>query len=474
MKERHTITKIFQLLSIILLYYIAGKNSLFLYTITLSLYNIYSSCFKHITLKERLKNIQNDYSKFKIYKYSSLCVIGICLIFILLSILMSDTINVLLNIDNTFSPYLIMSISLLTEPLVKLALEYLESYNKPKLSNRLLNTYYIIETILFLLISIFTIRVFKLPTDVSISLIYLSKIISLIAVIAIIYLIFKKQHLDLNKTKNDNELDYKKEIKYILKNNNHQSIIKIVKNSYYHLSIIILYVILTTKFSYDINLIEKEITFIYLYGITIINFIVKLILTFSKYNAKKTNIISYILNIFKFTLTISIGLAVTSPLVCKILFNSSNNSLYLMMLSFMSIFLTLYDITFENIKKQKIIYISLLSGIFTKILLIVPLINAFYRMGYNLVYGDIVSTIIGIFISIIINYIYLKNKNKNEKTLEKIMNTLYENMLLCIILIVLQFIIPIKTNNYFISMIILLVYILITLMYLKIKKKKRG
>ena len=57
-----------------------------------------------------------------------------------------------------------------------------------------------------------------------------------------------------------------------------------------------------------------------------------------------------------------------------------------------------------NLKKRKrfkyisvscgIIYTSLIVGIISKIILIVPLINSFYRMGYNLIYGDIISTII--------------------------------------------------------------------------------
>jgi len=474
MKDRYIVIKLLNLLSIILLYYIAGKNSLFLYVITLSLYNIYSSCFKHITIKEKLKDINDNYSKFKIYIYTILSISIICLLFIAISILMSDTVNILLNIKNAFLPYLIMSISVIAQPLVKLSLEYLESYNKPKLSNRLLNTYYILEIIFLLIISLLSIRIFKLPTHISISLIYLSKIISLIFILVCIYLIFKKENIILTKNPQEEKLDYKKEIKNIIRNNSHKSIIDIVTNGYYYISIIILYMILSSKYSYSIDLIEYEITFIYLFGLTIINFIIEIVQSITKNNDKKINIISYILNVFRFMLTISIIVAVTSPLICKIIFNDSTNSIYLMMLSFTSIFIALYNITFENIKNQKIIYVSLIVGIICKIILIVPLINSFYRMGYNLVYGDIISTIISMFISIIINYIYLKNKNKKEKTLEKIMKTLYESIILCIILIVLQFIIPIKTDSYIISIIILVVYIVTSLMYLEMKRKKRG
>jgi len=97
-------------------------------------------------------------------------------------------------------------------------------------------------------------------------------------------------------------------------------------------------------------------------------------------------------------LTIAIVLGITSPLICKIIFGSSTNSIYLAMLIYLSIFIALFDITFEYIKNKKITYISLIVGLISKMILIIPLINSFYRMGYNLIYGDIISTIISMFI----------------------------------------------------------------------------
>lgn len=470
MKDKTIVIKTIELFSVILLYYISEKNNLFLYVTTLSLYNIFISCFSHITIKENLKKVSNDYSKFKILKYSSLCITIICLLFILLSILMSDTINILLNIENTFLPYLIMSISIITEPLLKLSLDYLESYNKPKLSNRLLKTYYILENILLVTISLIAIRIIKIPIHISISLLYLSKIISLLFILIIIYLVLKKENISLKKTQDN--ISYKKEIKLILTNNSHKSIIYLVKSSYYYISIIILYMILSTKYSYNIDLIEQTITFIYLYAISLINYIINLILPLI--NNKKTNIINQILKVFKWMLTISIILAITSSLLSKIIFTDSSNSIYIMMLSLLPVFTSLYDITFDNIKNKKIIYTSLIIGILSKIILVVPLINSYYRMGYNLVYGDIISTIIGMSISIIINYIYLKNKYKKEKTFEKILTILYENMLLCIILVVLQFIIPVKTNSYIMAVTSLIIYISISLIFIKYQKERRG
>ena len=90
MKDKSIVIKLIQLLMIISLYYIYGNNSLFSYTITLSLYNIFSASFSHITLKEEFK--KNNNNKFKILKYITIYITIICSLFVLLSILISDTI----------------------------------------------------------------------------------------------------------------------------------------------------------------------------------------------------------------------------------------------------------------------------------------------------------------------------------------------------------------------------------------------
>lgn len=472
MKGRNIAIKLIQLLTLIVIYYIAGNNSLFLYASTLSLYNIYVSCFGHITLKETFKSTKYNYSKFKILKYVGINIIVLCSLFILLSILISDAINIFLHIENTFVPYLIMSISVITEPLIKILLEYLESYNKPKLSTNLLNLYHVLENVFLLIISILTISIFKLPIYISIALLYLSKIISFIIVSIIVYLNLK--NVNINKTREEKQINYKKEITEILKNNYHKSIITLVKNSYYYISIIVLYSILSSRYSYDIKIIEQDLTFIYLYGIYLINFIIDLILLLTKNNSKKDNIINYIYKIFKNTITIVIILGITSPLICKIIFYSNSNSIYLTMLSIMSIFIILFNITYDYVKSKKVIYISLIIGVILKLILTIPLINSFYRMGYNLVYGDIISSIIGMSLGITINYICIKLNNKTEKTLENILVTLYESILLCIILVILQFIVPITTDSYFKSLLTLILYIFISIIFIKTKEKKRG
>ena len=471
MRDKSILIKTIQLIVIVLLYHISGSNSLFLYASTLSLYNIFLGCFSHITIKESLIKNNNYNSKMKVLKFVTINIMVFYLLFLLLSIFIGDALNIFLNIEKTFLPYLIMGISIITEPMIKILLEYLESYNKPKLSNSLLNMYYIIEFILLIIISVLVIKVIKLPIHISISLLYLSKIISFIILLVIIYLSFKKIKVDKVKKREELKINYKKEVKHILINNSYKSVIEVIKNVYIYVSIILLYMVLSSRYSYDLDMIEKDITFLYLYGMYIISFIVDMIIFLTR---KKGSIINYIYQVFEKILIISIIIGVTSPLICKVIFLSSDNSIYLVMLGFLSIFMCLYNITYDYIKNTKVIYISLIVGMVLKLVFTIPLINSFYRMGYNLIYGDIISTMISMAMSVIINYIYIKLNNKNERTFEKILSSLYESILLCIVLVMLQFIIPIKTDSYIRTIFTLVFYIMVSIMCIKLRKKKRG
>ena len=255
-------------------------------------------------------------------------------------------------------------------------------------------------------------------------------------------------------------------------NSYYKSIINIVKNSYYYISIIFIYLILSTRYYYAINLIEEDITFVYFYFLFLINYLIEIINYSLKKIIKPDNITDYLYNIVKIMLPIAIILSVISPLICKIIFNNPDKSVYLTMLNFMAITIALYNITIDNVKSKKILHISLLIGLLSKVIITIPLINAFYRMGYNLIYGDITSSIISMTISIVIGYIPAKNKSpKGAKYLDKILNILYENIILAIILIILEFIVPINTTSYLKSLLLIVLYLSISYGFFKIKKK---
>ena len=472
MKKSRLIIETIKLFTLIILYYIVGSKSIFLYVLSLSLYNIFTSCFNHITLSNTLKKLSSIQNKQKMYQYTLLTISIISLLFLLLGICISDIINILLNINNILPVFIMMGLSIITKPLVKLTTEYIESINYNKKYSIFENIYYILDNLLLLIVAIFTFRVFKVNINVAVSLLYLSKIISAIIVIVLLYLTNNQKH-KLNQP--IEKINYQKEIKKILVKDSYKSLTSIIKNCYYYISIIILYLVLSTRYEYATALIEKNISFIYLYALGIINYIIYIIDSFNKTLPNNISINSKIYNNFKIMLPLTIIFSVISPLSCKIIFNNPNYSIYLSMVNFMAIFILLYDLTYENIINKKIMHITLFSGIITKALLIIPLINSFYRMGYNLVYGDIISTIIGMFLSVIINYIYLKKVNKTkENYFEKVLDILYNNILLTIILILLQFIIPVDPESYFKSIGISIIYIVISIAFLSLKKKRRG
>ena len=467
-ENKKTILKTLKLISIIILYYIVGIKNIFPYILSLSVYNIFSSCFNHITIKDILPKINSLKSKNKLLKLLLLTISIITVIFILLSILISDLLSIILNINNITILFIIMSLCTLIKPTVKLLSEYLENIRKNPNYNKLTYIYDILDNIFLLIISIFLFRVFKIKSNNILSLLYLSKIISISLIIAIIYITKKPHKQDI-----EDNINYKKEIKKILKNNNHKSLIEIVKNTYYYIGIILLYLILSTRYHYNIKELASIITFTYFYSLNIIEYLIYLAKLITK---DTTNIITdKMYQTFKMMLTISIIFGIISPLTCKIIFNNPSYSIYLTMINFLAIFILLYDITYENIKNNKLIIISLLLGIITKIIITIPLINSFYRMGYNLVYGDILSNIVTMFLSIIINYIYLKRISKTKVNyFEKILDILYDNILLCIILLLVQFIIPLDTSNYFKSFGLIIIYLIISIMFIQLKNKKRG
>ena len=472
MKEKRVlIIRTIYLLSLLILYYIVGNRNIFTYVLSLSIYNIFSSCLDNIDITTSLNKYKSIKTKNKLFKIITLSLILITLIFTLISISISDITNILLGINDSLLIFILMSISVISLPFIKIYTSYLENITNIKLQDNTLFIYHILENILLIIIAIFTFLIFKLNINIAISLLYLSKILSLIFIIIILYLITKnKQIKDIHYKET---INYKLELKYIYLSNYPHNLINIITNSYYYISIIVLYYILNTKYSYQTDIISSNITFIYLYGINIVNYLIYIIKLINKEIPITMSIPLRIYQNIKFILPISIIMIIISPLTCKIIFNNPDYSIYFVMTNILAIFILLYDITNENIKNNKVLLISLFSGIIAKIILIVPLINSFYRMGSNLIYGDILSTILGMFLSVIINYIYIRNKTKvKEKYFEKILDIIYSNIILSIILILLEFIIPIDTNNYFKSLGLLIIYLFVGITIIKIRNKK--
>ena len=469
-KNSELMIKSMYVVTILILYYIAIKKDLYLYVLSLALYNIFSSCLKTLSIKDYLANVKSSKTKESIFKTTALSLAIVVFTFILLSICFSDLANIILNIDNTLLIFIMMGISVIAKPFLNIYTEYIESITKKHIKDKTIFIYNILENILLLSLALVFFRLLKTPERLAISFLYLSKIISFIGISLILYLISRtNKQVGVFK---EEPVNYKSLIKSIYLETWRTNIVETIKYSYYYISIIVVYYVLNTRYFYQTALIDSSITFIYLYLIVIFEYLIYII---GLVNEKIPTTMSIPMRIYqniKFILPISIIFAITAELITKVVFNNPKYSIYFAMVSFLAIFILIFELTFKNIKSKKIISVSLLCGFITKVILIIPLINSFYRTGYNLIYGDILSTAIGMFVSFLINYIYIRKTTKtNENYFEKMLNILYSNIILAIILVLLEFIIPIKTDSYFKSLGILIIYLMLSIGIIKVKNK---
>ena len=179
MREKSISVKTYQVLLLIPLYYIIGNKNIFLYALTLCLYNIFVSCFTHVSIKDTLAKVNNKNERKKFFKIFGLVNVVIQLLILILSIIVGDITSAVLKIDDVFFPFLFMGLSVFTELLLNYLLDYLDAINYKKVSLTFFKMYYYIEGVLLIIISLLLFKCFKINNNLDIGLMYLSKIISI-------------------------------------------------------------------------------------------------------------------------------------------------------------------------------------------------------------------------------------------------------------------------------------------------------
>ena len=96
-----------------------------------------------------------------------------------------------------------------------------------------------------------------------------------------------------------------------------------------------------------------------------------------------------------------------------------------------------------------------------------------YRMGYELILGSILSIILGLMTSIILGIILIKNKLKipSMDNFNNILNIIYENILYTLVLVVFTFVVKVNTTTYISSILVIIFYVIITIIFNYIKGK---
>lgn len=462
------------LLMIFLFYFTKGSNML-LFTMSFSMFIIFSSLFSSTSIKDKINKFNNNkyyYSSKKIFKYTIIFISIIISILMLISYLFS----LLINIKGISLVNICMCIYLYTNIIMKIEGEYI--------NNKIINIYNIINIILVFISIILLYKVFHFDNYINICILYLINIINFIFFNIMFYIfIFRKNKYV--KKREENKINYIKEVKDCLITNKINTIFNIIKSSYIYFSIVILYFILINKYNYSYDTIGNYITSIYLYGIGVIYFIYKIInnIYIDSFNELKNkiinkneyNIYNFINKIINVTISLMVLLIIISKPINNILFNGSTINIILDV-SYLLFFYIFYEVII-NINmicnKEKNVIIILLIGLVISLITSIPIINSSYRMGYNLVSGSIMSIILGITISTIIGIILIRNKLKLSllDNFNNILNIIYSNIIYTLILVLFTFIVKVDIDKIFNSILVIIFYIFISIVFYIIKKK---
>ena len=469
------IINILYFLLMIFLFYFTKDSNMLLFTMSFSMFIIFSSLFSSTSIKDKINKFNNNkyyYSSKKIFKYTIIFISIIISILMLISYLFS----LLINIKGISLVNICMCIYLYTNIIIKIEGEYI--------NNKIINIYNIINIILVFISIILLYKVFHFDNYINICILYLINIINFIFFNIMFYIfIFRKNKYV--KKREENKINYIKEVKDCLITNKINTIFNIIKSSYIYFSIIILYFILINKYNYSYDTIGNYITNIYLYGIGVIYFIYKIInnIYIDSFNELKNkiinkneyNIYNFINKIINVIISLMVLLIIISKPINNILFNGSTINIILDV-SYLLFFYIFYEVII-NINmicnKEKNVVIILLIGLVISLITSIPIINSSYRMGYNLVSGSIMSIILGITISTIIGIILIRNKLKLSllDNFNNILNIIYSNIIYTLILVLFTFIVKVDIDKIFNSVLVIIFYIFISIVFYIIKKK---
>lgn len=451
--------KVVNILSIILifiLFYLTKNNDMLPLTISFSMYILLGSLFSSVTVKNK------NYNLFK------LTIISILLLGLIMTII-SYFIGYILKINNLNIINIFMTISLISNILLNLIKQYLETINYKKISNNLIHIYKIITTLSKIVLIILLYKVFTVENYINIILLYSVDILMFIPLIIVLYIyIFKKLPKE-SKEKTNNI----KEIKSILIKDKTETILNIINSTYLYTGVIVLYYILTNKYNYNYNDISIYITNTYLYGIIAIYIIHKLIKKYLNINIKD-NFTNNINKILKISIPIIILLTIISKPLSIVIFGNNINILanLLPLLFTYIIYDFIINTTIAYNKSKSIITISII-GIIIKLIFELPLINSTYRMGYSLTLGSILSIVLGLTITTIIGIILIKNKLKISllNNFNNLLNIIYENIIYTLVLVLFTLIIKINTTNIINSILVIIFYIFVSIIFYIIKRR---
>lgn len=478
-------TNIILFIFIIFLYHISKESNMLLLTMSFSMYLVFYSLLSGVTFLPTFEKYHREkkyYIRDKILKLTFLFVTIIGSAFSLVSYFIGHLINIdYLSIINA-----LMSISLTLNILIKITSNYLEVINYKKIALNLQSLCNIAITLVAAITSLFTFQIFKVKDYLAIIFLYLPSIIIPIIFLIIIYLFIIKKKITKSPKKEKTSIKYLPIITSSLFSSSSLTIYNLVKSSYIYFSIIILYYTLLNRYNYDFASVSKYITDTYFYGLFILYFLFLIIKKTYQDDLEQLknkiaqndeftpNYFNNLINkVIRVGLSLSIILSVISGPLNYLLFGPNSNFLF-SLFPLLAIFI-LYDtvITISLIiTKEKSLTLNLISGLIIKLLFDIPLIATIYRMGYSLVLGSLTSTILGLLVSITISLFTIHHKLKISflSNFNNLLSIIYENIILCFILVLFTLVVKVTTSTYLSSILVTIFYLTISIVFFTIKK----
>lgn len=470
------------------------EKDVFSVVISFSMFLIFVTSYSHINIEKEVNELRNNnyiYSQVRLFYLTILIVFLINLIYMgiiyIITLFLSDN-YFLFNYNYIL---LTMGSTIFLIPTLNILSQYLKANNLKKFGSIIKLMFYIIWVFLSIILLIVNYKI-DISTYMFAIYIYLLEIFAFIVVILCCLLVIKNKKifkLKQIKKREECKISLKSKLKNIFASNIKYSIKKVIYLSYYYASIVFVFFILLYRYNYGYKEVISIMLDTYFYDFALILILVlyyvlkyKKVISNTINNIKEKGTINNLLiDIANKVIPVTILICILSGPILKLLFNSKNSIVFMFFIWILP-FILLYIIGIKLLEvssSKKVLYTTLLTGILVKIILTIPLINSFYRMGYNLIYGDIVANIIGMFVSYIMTILYLNKKYKIDfsNSFEKILNIVYENIILSLILIISSMVISLNVNSKSQALIVIIIYIVIYVIYNIIKNlllKMRG
>ena len=171
--------------------------------------------------------------------------------------------------------------------------------------------------------------------------------------------------------------------------------------------------------------------------------------------------------IFYVTVPMTVGICVLAKPIWGIFYGASTYGpsvvAYFIFVALATALFTSTITIVQLLKEYKTVFLSLIVGIGTKILLNIPLLYGFSKMGLPAYYGSITATILGFVVSSMICLIQLHRKYRveYEDTVKQVMNIVGATLIMLLVLLLLHYVLPSYSSHRLMNLPIVIGYSLL-------------